>query len=506
MVGVRLFSILLSVLVVLVAIASAGPESDASSFVLDLTANNFQQEVESSEDIVFVEFYAPWCGHCKKLLPELEEAARQLRGMSGVKIAKMDADTRAADKAVAKRFGIKGYPSLMIWRRGRLFADYGRGGRTARHIVSYIRRLQTPTVIALSADESDVKKFVSGGNGDNPSYVLIGGGANHRASKAFAVVAETVREHTWFGHIKLDDKNKNEDVIPSDVAAALSLSAEQRRGDTMQLPAVVAVHETTGAEVYAGDVADTAALKTFVNHTRLPLVMRLEQAVFPIVANSNRATVLLLVSGGANGMTSGAKTPMTGTERDVAQHFLEVAKVHRAAAHFATVDMFLLGPWVKHEMGLEPGKGGMRLPSVMVYHKKNHSMWFDPTWRERGDSVNKALESLIRDTVYEKTLAPKYVKTTPVIYKLEREIEKRPNIIFIVALVPIVIVLCRVFFSTSSTSTSSDDSVGVGTHAERRGGRRAGKGTDSGVTGGEETEKGQGAVVKTGAEKVRQRR
>ena len=77
MVGVRLFSV--SMLVVLVGTASAGPEPDTSSYVIDLTANNFQQEVESSEDIVFVEFYAPWCGHCKKLTPEYAKAAAVLK-------------------------------------------------------------------------------------------------------------------------------------------------------------------------------------------------------------------------------------------------------------------------------------------------------------------------------------------------------------------------------------------------------------------------------------------
>ena len=151
--SIRLFAILLSIHLSLDPSLTASA-SDASSFVVDLSADNFKQEVESNEGIVFVEFYAPWCGHCKKLLPELEEAAKQLRWTPGVTIAKMDADTRADNKAVAKRFGVKGFPGLKIFKRGKLFADYGRGGRTARHVVSYVRRLQTPAVIALSADLS----------------------------------------------------------------------------------------------------------------------------------------------------------------------------------------------------------------------------------------------------------------------------------------------------------------------------------------------------------------
>ena len=54
-----------------------------------LTESNFKDEVYSSEDVWLIEFYAPWCGHCKKLTPEWEEAATTLKGK--VKVAKVDA-------------------------------------------------------------------------------------------------------------------------------------------------------------------------------------------------------------------------------------------------------------------------------------------------------------------------------------------------------------------------------------------------------------------------------
>lgn len=49
-----------------------------------------------------VEFYAPWCGHCKALAPTWEEVASQLRGK--VKVAKVDATT---ETVVASRFNIR---------------------------------------------------------------------------------------------------------------------------------------------------------------------------------------------------------------------------------------------------------------------------------------------------------------------------------------------------------------------------------------------------------------
>lgn len=63
--------------------------SNGGSDVIDLTNDNFEELVFGSKDIWFVEFFAPWCGHCKKLAPEWEEAATKLKGL--VKVAKVDA-------------------------------------------------------------------------------------------------------------------------------------------------------------------------------------------------------------------------------------------------------------------------------------------------------------------------------------------------------------------------------------------------------------------------------
>lgn len=57
--------------------------------VVVLDDNNFDEMVLQSKDIWLVEFYAPWCGHCKQLEPEWNEAATKLKG--SVKLGKVDA-------------------------------------------------------------------------------------------------------------------------------------------------------------------------------------------------------------------------------------------------------------------------------------------------------------------------------------------------------------------------------------------------------------------------------
>lgn len=77
-------ALLLLVLAALFALASA---TDSSNVVV-LTPENFDTVVDGSKP-VFVEFYAPWCGHCKHLAPEYEKVGAVYRNEPGVVIAKV---------------------------------------------------------------------------------------------------------------------------------------------------------------------------------------------------------------------------------------------------------------------------------------------------------------------------------------------------------------------------------------------------------------------------------
>ncbi|RAR01679.1 histidine kinase hhk19p [Stemphylium lycopersici] len=119
----------MTVIALLPAIASA-------SAVIDLEPSNFDDIVLKSGKPALVEFFAPWCGHCKNLAPVWEELATVFQHAGDkVSVAKVDADNH---KALGKRFGVTGFPTLK-WFDGKSDkpTDY-KGGRDLESLSKFI--------------------------------------------------------------------------------------------------------------------------------------------------------------------------------------------------------------------------------------------------------------------------------------------------------------------------------------------------------------------------------
>lgn len=81
--------------------------------VLDINDSNFEQEVINSEIPVVVDFWATWCGPCRKLGPVIDEIAQNYEGK--VKFVKVNVEECLES---AKKFSISGLPSLLVFNQG----------------------------------------------------------------------------------------------------------------------------------------------------------------------------------------------------------------------------------------------------------------------------------------------------------------------------------------------------------------------------------------------------
>lgn len=109
----------------------SAPASGKSEVVV-LTDANFDAQVTKSSAPWMVKFYAPWCGHCKKLAPTYDELSLD-KDLKNAKVGKIDCTVH---KAVCSQFGVKGYPTLKVIKNGK-YHDY-KGARSAPALKAFL--------------------------------------------------------------------------------------------------------------------------------------------------------------------------------------------------------------------------------------------------------------------------------------------------------------------------------------------------------------------------------
>jgi len=106
------------------------PKSGVDSFC----SKNFPP-TSDTENGYFVEFYAPWCGHCKALKPKWKKLAKAVAKKDNLKVGAVDC---TIDQAICQRYGVQGYPTIKFFRNGKA-VDY-KGAREVQPMLQFGER------------------------------------------------------------------------------------------------------------------------------------------------------------------------------------------------------------------------------------------------------------------------------------------------------------------------------------------------------------------------------
>ena len=81
---------------------------------INIDQNNIQSEVMNSDKPVLLDFWAPWCGPCRMVVPIVEEIARE---RNDIKVGKVNVDEQPE---LAGQFGVMSIPTLLVFEQGKL--------------------------------------------------------------------------------------------------------------------------------------------------------------------------------------------------------------------------------------------------------------------------------------------------------------------------------------------------------------------------------------------------
>ncbi|KAJ8277008.1 hypothetical protein GJAV_G00070380 [Gymnothorax javanicus] len=214
------------------------------------------------DDVWLVDFYAPWCGFCKKLEPVWQEVGAELKNSgSHVRVGKIDA---TAYSGIASEFGVRGYPTIKLLK-GDLNYSY-KGARTKDGIIDFANRVSGPAVRSLPSKQM----FEHVMKRHNVLFVYVGG--DSPLKEKYMQVASELIVYTYFFAASAD-------VLPEEITIP-------------ELPAVVVFKDGT---YFTYDEYQEASLSTWISKERFLRYLQVDAFVLYELGETGKLVAMAVV-------------------------------------------------------------------------------------------------------------------------------------------------------------------------------------------------------------------
>ncbi|KAK8218058.1 prolyl 4-hydroxylase, beta polypeptide [Phyllosticta capitalensis] len=322
----------------------------SASDVHELGKDTFNDFVSDNE-LVLAEFFAPWCGHCKALAPEYEEAATQLKEKN-IKLAKVDC---TAHGDLCSDHGVEGYPTLKVFRGIENVSPY-QGQRKADAIISYMTKQSMPAVSILSKDTIEDFKTA-----DKVVLVAFFDKEDKATNETFSEVAKALRDDYLFGAV-------------NDAAVAKAEGVKQ--------PGVVVYKSfDEGKEIFKEKI-EKKSLVNFIANAATPLVGEVGPETYTGYMTSGLPLAYIF-----------AETPEEREE--LTKELKPIAEKHKGKINFATIDAKTFGQHGSN-LNLEVGKW----PAFAIQDTvKNQKYPLDQNEKLTAKTVGKYVEDYVAGKV-----------------------------------------------------------------------------------------------------------
>jgi protein disulfide-isomerase A1 len=273
----------------LLAAAAVATASD----VVQLKKDTFDDFVKTN-DLVLAEFFAPWCGHCKALAPEYEEAATSLKEKN-IKVAKVDC-TEEAD--LCQQHGVEGYPTLKVFRGLENVSPY-KGQRKAAAITSYMIKQSLPAVSEVTKDTLEEFK-----KADKVVLVAYLDADDKTSSEVLNKAAEKLRDNYPFG-------------VSTDAALA--------EAEGVKAPAVVLYKDFDEGKSVFSEKFELEALEKFAKTAATPLIGEVGPETYSDYMSAGIPLAYIF-----------AETPEE--RKEISEKLKPIAEAQRGVINFGTID------------------------------------------------------------------------------------------------------------------------------------------------------------------------